>query len=192
MKNLHRFSPFLLLGLSFAASAHVGTDGGGHHGFLAGFSHPFFGVDHLAAMLAVGVWSALGVKRIWVAPVAFALTLLTGALLAHAGVPFPAVEPMIAASLLVVGLLLAARTQLGAVAAAVVVAVFAIFHGAAHGNELVGTAALSGMVLGTAILHGAGLALGLWLQKKHVMLARAIGVLVAGFGLFTATGLIAG
>ncbi|EGI78435.1 HupE/UreJ family protein [Hylemonella gracilis] len=190
--KLHRLSPLLLLGASLAASAHVGADGGGHHGFLAGFSHPFFGLDHLAAMLAVGVWSALAVRRIWVAPLAFALTLLAGALLAQAGLTFPAVEPMIAASLLVVGLLLALRAQLSAAAAAALVAVFALFHGAAHGNELTGAPALAGMVLGTALLHGAGLLLGRWLHNRHVLLARAVGLVVAGFGLFTGALLVAG
>jgi urease accessory protein len=190
--KLHRLSPLLLLGASLAASAHVGADGDGHHGFLAGFSHPFFGLDHLAAMLAVGLWSALAVRRIWAAPLAFALTLLAGALLAQAGLSFPAVEPMIAASLLVVGLLLALRARLGAPTAAALVAVFALFHGAAHGNELTGAPALAGMVLGTALLHGAGLLLGRWLQHRHVLLARTVGVVVAGFGLFTGTLLVAG
>jgi urease accessory protein len=189
--KLHRLSPLLLLGASLAASAHVGEHGG-HHGFMAGFSHPFFGLDHLAAMLAVGVWSALAVRRIWAAPLAFALTLLAGALLAQAGLSFPAVEPMIAASLLVVGLLLALRARLGAATAAALVAVFALFHGAAHGNELTGTPALTGMVLGTALLHGAGLLLGRWLQGRHVLLARTVGVVIAGFGLFTGVLLVAG
>lgn len=190
--KLHRLSPLLLLGASLAASAHVSADGGAHHGFLAGFSHPFFGLDHLAAMLAVGVWSALAVRRIWAAPLAFALTLLAGALLAQVGVSFPAVEPMIAASLLVVGLLLTLRARLGALAAAALVAVFALFHGAAHGNELTGAPALAGMVLGTAVLHGVGLLLGRWLHNRHVLLARAVGLVVAGFGLFTGALLVAG
>lgn len=190
--KLHRLSPLLLLGASLAASAHVGGDGGGHHGFMAGFGHPFFGLDHLAAMLAVGVWSALAVRRVWAAPLAFALTLLAGALLAQAGLHFPAVEPMIAASLLAVGLLLALRARLGAAAAAALVAVFALFHGAAHGNELTGAPALAGMLLGTALLHGVGLLLGRWLQQRHVMLARAIGLAIAAFGLFTGALLVAG
>jgi urease accessory protein len=193
--KLHRFSPLLLLGASLAASAHVGGDGSGHHGFMAGFSHPFFGLDHLAAMLAVGVWSALAARHIGAAlmpVVAFALTLLAGALLAQAGLPFPAVEPMIAASLLVVGLLLTVRARLSAPTAAALVAVFALFHGAAHGHEIAGTPALAGMVLGTALLHGAGLLLGRWLQHRHVLLARAIGFIVAGFGLFTGAMLVGG
>lgn len=190
--KLHHLSPLLLLGASLAASAHVGGDGGGHHGFVAGFGHPFFGLDHLAAMLAVGIWSALAMRRAWAAPAAFAFTLLAGALLAQVGLPFPAVEPMIAASLLVVGLLLALRARLGAPAAAALVAVFALFHGAAHGNELFGAPALAGMVLGTALLHCVGLLLGRWLQQRHVMLARAIGVAIAVFGLFTGAMLVAG
>jgi urease accessory protein len=192
--KLHRLT-LLLLGTSLAASAHVGGDGGGHHGFLAGFTHPFFGLDHLAAMLAVGVWSALADRHLRTAlmPVAaFAFTLLAGALLAQAGLPFPAVEPMIAASLLIVGLLLALRAQLGAAAAAALVAVFALFHGAAHGDELSGASALAGMVLGTALLHGAGLLLGRWLQHRQALYARAVGAVISGFGLYTGALLIAG
>lgn len=190
--KLHHLSPLLLLGISLAASAHVGADGAAHHAFLDGFTHPFFGLDHLAAMLAVGVWSALAVKNMWAAPVSFALTLLAGALLAQAGVAFPAVEPMIAASLLAVGVLLALRAKLPAAVAAALVAGFALFHGAAHGNELAGGAALAGMVLGTALLHGAGLLIGRMLQNRNVLFARGIGAAVSALGLVTGYALIAG
>lgn len=171
----------LLLTASAAASAHVGE--GGHHGFVAGFSHPVFGLDHLAAMLAVGVWSAMTTTRVVIAPLAFALTLLAGALLAQAGVAFPAIEPMIAASMLVIGLLLAARVRLPEAAGALLVGVFALFHGAAHGQELSGIGALAGMVLGTAMLHTAGILFGLALRLQGGWLPRAAGFAVALFGL---------
>jgi hypothetical protein len=102
------------------AAAHTGADAGAHHpaGFLDGLVHPLAGPDHLAAMLAVGCWSALTARRIWLAPLAFAAMLLVGALMGLAGLNLPAVEPVIAASLLVLGLLVAARTQLPATAAA--------------------------------------------------------------------------
>jgi urease accessory protein len=178
--------------LSFSASAHVGADAGAHLGFLTGFLHPITGLDHLAAMLAVGVWSAMTTTRIWTAPLAFALTLLAGALLAQAGIAFPAIEPMIAASMLVVGLLLAARVQLPAVAGAVLVGAFALFHGAAHGQELAGADALLGMVAGTALLHLAGMGLGLALKRQSVWLTRATGALVALFGLNMGWSLLVG
>ena len=175
-----RAVPALLLALcSFGASAHVGLDAGNHHGFLTGLLHPMGGLDHLAAMLAVGLWSATSTRRCWVAPLSFALTLLAGALLAQAGIALPGVEPMIAASLLVIGLLLAARARLSAAAGAALVGGFALFHGAAHGQELNGSAALLGMVLGTALLHGVGLVMGLALRERAALLPRLIGSTVA-------------
>jgi len=172
--------------LPLAAAAHVGADAGGHHGFASGLAHPFTGLDHLAAMLAVGLWSGLSARRAWAAPVVFAVLLLVGALLAAAGWVLPAVEPMIAASLLVLGLLLASRQGLPAPVAGALVGGFALFHGAAHGSELAGGAALAGMVLATALLHGLGLGLGLALRGRDEAIARWLprlgGTAVAAFG----------
>jgi urease accessory protein len=181
----------LLAGTGSLALAHVGADGGGHHGFLSGLLHPVTGLDHLAAMVAVGVWSAATTRRFWIAPIAFALTLFAGALLAQGGVAFPAIEPMIAASMLVVGLLLAARAKLPEAAGAVLVGAFALFHGAAHGQELGGMAALLGMVAGTALLHGAGMGLGRVLVKHSPWWTRAAGAVVALMGLNMGWGLLA-
>ncbi|NCT96999.1 MAG: HupE/UreJ family protein [Comamonadaceae bacterium] len=181
-----------LAGTGSIALAHVGADGHGHHGFFAGLLHPITGPDHLAAMLAVGVWSAATTRRVWTAPLAFALTLLAGALLAQGGLGLPAIEPMIAASLLVVGLLLAARTKLPPGAGALLVGGFALFHGAAHGQELGGLAALAGMVAGTALLHGAGITLGRRLRHHSVWWTRAAGAVVALMGLNMGWGLLAG
>ncbi len=179
--------------LPLFAAAHTGADAGAHHGlgFAAGLAHPFTGADHLFAMLAVGVWSALamrGAKR-WVAPIGFAAMLLAGALVGLAGVALPAVEPMIAASLLALGLLLAVRRSLPAVAAAAVAGAFALFHGVAHGAELAGAAspalALAGMLMGTLALHGVGLGLGQLLIQRDQWLPRiagAAGLGVAAFG----------
>jgi urease accessory protein len=126
--------------------AHVGADAGAHHGAVsalaAGFMHPFTGADHLAAMLVLGVWSALTARRVWLAPLAFAATLAIGALIGLGGGAVPGIEPMIAASLLALGLLLATSAKLPAVAGAVLAAVFALFHGAAHGHELAGRCAV--------------------------------------------------
>ncbi|MDO8903350.1 HupE/UreJ family protein [Hydrogenophaga sp.] len=195
MKFQTIFKTAALTGLALAgtsALAHVGADGSAHHGFLTGFLHPITGLDHLAAMLAVGVWSAMTTRRLWLAPVSFAVLLLAGALLAQAGVAFPAIEPMIAASMLVVGLLLAAQVKLPEAAGAVLVGAFALFHGAAHGQELGGSAALAGMVLGTAVLHAVGIGMGLGLKRSSVWLPRVAGAVVALMGVNMGLGLLAG
>ena len=178
---MKKFLLLLLLATAGAAQAHPGADAGAHHGFMAGLLHPFTGADHLAAMLAVGLWSAGTARRRWLAPLGFVSLLLVGALLARSGFTLPAVEPMIAASLLVAGLLLASPWR--APLAVPLLAGFALFHGAAHGQELGGNAALAGMVLGTALLHLAGIALGVEMQKRSVWLPRAAGAAVALFGL---------
>ncbi|HEY1090102.1 MAG TPA: HupE/UreJ family protein, partial [Burkholderiaceae bacterium] len=143
------------------------------HGFAAGFTHPFTGLDHLAAMLAVGMWSAQSQRAwrmVW-APLSFASLLTLGALAGMAGVALPAVEPMVSASVLILGLVLAVRWQLSPGTSAALVGLFAVFHGLAHGGELNGTSALSGMVLATALLHGTGLLLGLKLRPLAIRVA---------------------
>ena len=173
------------------ASAHVGADGAAHHdiGFVQGFLHPFTGMDHLAAMVAVGLWSALIARdtrdALW-APLGFAAMLLVGAMVGLSGIAVPAVEPMIAASLLVVGLLVVTRLRLPGPVAAAVVGAFAVFHGVAHGYELSGDhgagLAIAGMVLATALLHAGGIAIGWALRQRSVWLPRAAGAAVALFG----------
>lgn len=182
----------LLAVASPAVWAHVGEHAGGHHGFLSGFLHPVTGLDHLAAMVAVGIWSAVSTRRIWLAPLTFALLLLSGALLASAGLAFPAIEPMIAASMLVVGLLLAVKVRLAEPLIAGIVGTFAVFHGAAHGQELNGGLALAGMVVGTACLHAAGILAGRGLERAHVWLPRLTGGAVALLGLNMGWTLISG
>ncbi len=190
MKTIANLLKFILgtaLTLSPAlALAHTGADPHTHSaGFLDGFTHPFTGLDHLAAMLAVGLWSALAVRPAWLAPLAFVAVLVVGALAGMAGFAIPVVEPMIAASLLVVGLLLAWRRRVPAAVAAALAGTFAFFHGAAHGVELAGGNAaslLAGMVLATALLHGAGLLLGHRLLARSQVLAVGAGAGVALFG----------
>ena len=175
--------------LSTSASAHLGTDSGTHHALVDGLLHPLTGLDHLAAMLAVGLWSALSAtsaRRIWLAPVAFAGMLLVGALLGLNGLALPAVEPMIAASLLVMGLLVATRAKLPLAVTAGVVGVFAVFHGIAHGTELAGGgngfAPLLGMLIATIALHLAGVGIGLALRRHSVWWPRVVGGLTALLG----------
>ncbi|APW38875.1 urease accessory protein UreJ [Rhodoferax koreense] len=175
---------------SAAALAHPGSDGGLHDVvFMDGLLHPLTGADHMAAMLAVGLWSAMtatSARRVWFAPLAFAGMLLVGALLGLDGVALPAVEPMIAASLLVLGLLVASQARLPAMLAAGIVGVFAIFHGIAHGTELAGGTngftPLLGMLIATLGLHLAGVGLGLALRRHSAWWPRVVGGLVTLLG----------
>jgi len=187
----------LIGGLPLAALAHTGVDGGTHHGFAAGFMHPLTGADHLSAMVAVGLWSALAARRAWPdllwAPLGFAAMLLAGAGLGLAGLQLPLVEPMIAASLLVLGLLVLTRRRLPALAAAGLVGLFAVFHGVAHGQELAtqsdATLTLAGMLMATLALHVAGIAAGWSLRNGHRWLPRLAGAAVALFGVSLLAGL---
>lgn len=186
--------------LPLSALAHVGADGGGHHNFLDSlahaFAHPFGGADHLAAMLAVGAWSALAFPHhgtAWRAPAAFVALLVAGCLAGFAGLHVPAVEPMIAASVLVLGLLVMVRQKMAWGAAAALVGVFAFFHGAAHGFELAGDSglaalgALAGIAMGSATLHIAGMVLGHAVMQRHRWIAKLGGTATVALGAFMLT-----
>lgn len=179
-----------LAGLSSLAAAHTGSGVGSthDHGFASGLTHPFTGLDHLLALLMVGVWSSGSARRQWLAPALFALMLLAGALAASAGLALPGVEPMIAGSLIVVGALLLSPRQLPVAAGALAMGGFALFHGAAHGQELAGSAALAGMLLGTVALHALGIVLGQALRRGAHWLPRlaGAGVALTGLGLLLA------
>ena len=174
-----------------AALAHTGVDAGMHHGFVTGFMHPLTGLDHLAAMLAVGLWSALVARRAWPdllwAPAGFAAMLLVGALAGLQGLEVSGVEPMIAASLLVMGLLVATRLQVPGPVAALLVGAFAAFHGLAHGYELAGepgaALTLAGMLSATVLLHGVGIGLGWALRHAPRWTPQVTGGAVALLGL---------
>ena len=189
-----RLARFLLISaaaMPLAALAHTGADAGSHHGFLTGFMHPLTGLDHLAAMLAVGLWSALVARRAWPdllwAPAGFAAMLLVGALAGLQGLEVPGVEPMIAASLLVMGLLVATRLRVPGPVAALLVGAFAAFHGLAHGYELAGepgaAITLAGMLSATVLLHAAGIGLGWALRHAPRWTPQLTGGAVALLGL---------
>ena len=189
-----RLARFLLISaaaMPLATLAHTGADAGSHHGFLTGFMHPLTGLDHLAAMLAVGLWSALAARRAWPdllwAPAGFAAMLLVGALAGLQGLEVPGVEPMIAASLLVMGLLVATRLQVPGPVAALLVGAFAAFHGLAHGYELAGepgaALTLAGMLSATVLLHGVGIGLGWALRHAPRWTPQVTGGAVALLGL---------
>lgn len=151
---------FLISGPAFAHPGH-GTE---TDAFMTGLLHPISGVDHILAMVAVGLWAAmLGGKALWRVPAAFVAMMGVGFVLALAGVNLPLVEPGILASVIVLGLLVAASVRLPLAASAGLVGLFALFHGYAHGGELGGATATNfaiGFALATAALHGVGLVLG--------------------------------
>lgn len=144
-----------LLSLPFAAMAHTGEHG---QGFADGFAHPFLGIDHLAAMLMVGIWSMLNSRRVWIAPLTFVLLLTLGALAGQQGFSIPQLEPLVAASVIGLGIMLTLPFKPGTTASLAVIATFAFCHGLAHGGELTGgSSVLAGMILGSALLHGIGM-----------------------------------
>jgi urease accessory protein len=146
------------------ALAHTGEGGAG--GFIVGLMHPVLGPDHVVAMVAVGLWGAfLGAPAIWLLPIVFPLVMAFGGVLGICGVPIPATETGIAASAIVLGLMVALAARPPLWSAAVLVGAFAIFHGFAHGRELPAganaVAFASGFVIATGLLHLTGIAFGL-------------------------------
>lgn len=169
-----------------AALAHTGAE----HAlsFGSGFAHPFTGLDHMLAMVAVGLWAGLNSGRaLWAWPAAFVGVMLIGGGLGMAGVHLPVVEAGILASVVVLGLLVLAAAQWPVMLGAGLVAVFALMHGHAHGAELpIGAAAVTyaaGFALGTAILHVVGLGLAqVASDGGSQRLVRGAGALIAAGG----------
>jgi urease accessory protein len=175
-----RFATLLLAAVPLAAFAHTGH---GDHGFIDGFTHPFFGLDHLLAMLLVGVWSVLHARHVWLAPLAFVSLLALGAVLGQHDVIVPQLEPLVAASVLALGVMLTLPFRLGLSAALTVIGGFALFHGMAHGGELSsGNSVLAGIVIGSAVLHATGMAFAHVVLKSRPQLALRLGQLVAVIG----------
>jgi urease accessory protein len=174
--------------LTTTAQAHTfGASGGG---LAQGFAHPFLGLDHLLAMLAVGLWAAqLGGRARWAIPATFVAMMAAGGLLALSGVALPGVETGIAVSVLVLGLLITTAARLPTVVGVMVVGAFALFHGHAHGTELPMQASEFGygigMLAASALLHGVGLGLGGMAQRGGVVAERGLriaGVAIAAGG----------
>ncbi|EPE97158.1 HupE/UreJ family protein [Rhizobium grahamii] len=170
------------------AEADVGT--GGVSGFAAGFFHPITGLDHVVAMIAVGLWGAqLGKPAIWMLPITFPLVMAFGGFLGLLGVPMPGVEIGIALSGVLLGIAVLTETRPPLFAAAILVGVFAIFHGYAHGTELpLGENALVfslGFVIATGLLHAVGIVIGLLYQWPWGKITvRAAGGAVGAVGAF--------
>jgi urease accessory protein len=157
----HTFVGCLLFAFSSVAFAHTGH---GLDNVHAGFMHPFSGVDHLLVMLAIGLWAAkIGGKARWQLPMSFVSMMALGFILALNGVDFNGLETAIAASVMVMGLLLVLRFSLKPAFQFGLVGLFALFHGLAHGTELSmqnSFQAMLGMLFATGLLHGLGLILG--------------------------------
>ncbi|MBD8893075.1 HupE/UreJ family protein [Roseibium litorale] len=186
-----------LTALSSPAFAHL--DPSEHGSFAAGFTHPVFGLDHVLAMIAVGLWGALaGGKAIWALPTAFVSSMVAGFLLALGGVHLPFVEPMILASVVAIGALVALALPLPLAACAVITGIFGLFHGHAHGGEMGAAAVLTyglGFVCATALLHGAGVLIGFGTRngldadtRRGEIATRILGGLTAAAGLFLIAG----
>ena len=189
MRQFHIFLLSMMLFMfSGIASAHETAGIAG--GFYSGFMHPVLGWDHVIAMVAVGLWGAfLGNPAIWILPVVFPLVMAFGGALGVLGVPVPAVETGIAISAIVLGAMVAFAVRPPIWIAAIIVGVFAIFHGHAHGTELPGAAnplAYSlGFVIATGLLHISGIAFGLlvrWPYGKVAVQAGGGVIALAGAG----------
>ena len=189
---------FVLLALP-AASAFAHTQGeAAGAGFLDGFLHPLGGLDHVLAMLAVGMWGAqLGAPAIWMLPVAFPMVMALGGAAGIIGVPLPSVEIGITLSVLVLGSMIALAQRPPLALAALIVAFFAVFHGYAHGSELPGRASAvaysAGFVIATGLIHLTGIGIGFVIRLPHgSTLLRLGGTAITVAGLFLAGQLLLG
>lgn len=174
-RRISRSVARLALALVAAASPGLALAHPGHAeqaSFLAGALHPLTGIDHLLAMLAVGLWAAqLRQRAALMLPALFPVAMVAGAALAFAGIALPAVEPVIALSVIVLGAAIVAGLQLPLAAGGAMIALFAVAHGFAHGAELPAGANVAGYAAGfigsTICLHLAGLFLGLADQRRR-------------------------
>jgi urease accessory protein len=172
----------LLTGTLPALVAHPGHD---QAGFTAGLLHPLTGLDHLLAMLAVGMLAVrCGGKALWLVPLTFLASMLAGGFLAYAGVPMPLGEWAIALSVLVFGTMIAIATRPGPMIACLIVGVLALFHGHAHVAEMSAGLPLAafcgGFLLSTALLHGMGIAIGVLMTRGAPLpVLRISGALIA-------------
>lgn len=169
-----------------SAQAHTGH---GTEGFAAGLAHPFMGLDHLLAMVAVGIWSTTllsGAQRL-AGPAVFVTLLLAGALVAMTGVVIPQVESGIAVSVVVLGGMLVMARRMGIAAGLGLIALAALFHGYAHGAELAAghsfAAYATGFMLGSVVLHGVGLGAGTVLQRLPAWVGRLVAALMGVSGM---------
>lgn len=186
--RLHHRLPALLMLALITLPAWAHEQAGQAAGFVTGLLHPGSGLDHVLAMVAVGLWGAqLGAPAIWLLPVTFPLVMACGGFLGLLGVPLPGVEVGIAASAVLLGAMVATESRPPLALAAALVAFFAVFHGHAHGTELpAGQSGLLysfGFVVATGCLHAVGIALGLlhrWRSGRVALRGAGAAVGLAG------------
>ncbi len=180
----------LALYLVWVPSAQAHVEGGQAVGFITGLEHPWSGLDHVLAMIAVGLWGAqLGNPALWVLPVTFPMVMAMGAMMGLLGIPLPGIEIGIAVSAILLGAMILGEVKLNLYIAATMVGFFAIFHGHAHGTELPpgqsGLLYSMGFVIATGVLHGIGIVIGLihrWPAGKLAL--RGAGAFIAAMGVF--------
>jgi len=178
----------ILFILGWVPVVHAHVEGGQAAGFITGLQHPWSGLDHVLAMIAVGLWGAqLGSPALWLLPIAFPMMMAMGAMMGLMGIPVPGVEIGIALSAIVLGTMILAEVRPKLAIALAMVGVFAIFHGHAHGTELpAGQSGLlysMGFVIATGCLHAVGIALGLVNGLPAGKLAlRGAGTFIAAMG----------
>jgi urease accessory protein len=194
VRSVRALREWVLLALMFVLvarlEAHVQS--GQAAGFLTGLKHPVSGLDHVLAMIAVGLWGAqLGAPAVWMLPVAFPMMMAFGGFMGLVGLPLPGVELGIALSAILLGTVVARETRPSLGVAVLLVAFFAIFHGHAHGTELPkGQSGLTysiGFVMATGCLHGVGIAVGMihkWPAGKKALRAAGALVAIAGVAFF--------
>ncbi len=157
---------FLAVAVIAEASLLAHTGAGSVSGFGAGFSHPIGGADHILTMFAVGLWAAqMGGRSLWAVPLSFIAMMVAGAFLGIQGVQVPFIEAGILASVLVLGAMIGVGVKMPVVFASVLVGIFAVFHGTAHGTEMpLNTGGIEygiGFVLATGMVHISGIVIGL-------------------------------
>ncbi len=190
MKGTVRIFVLLLATLMVPSLAHAHVGVSETSGFLHGMGHPLSGLDHICAMVAVGLWAAqMGGRSIWAVTLTFITVMALGGVLGMIGINIPFVEAGIVVSVLTLGVLIAASARLPLAASTIIVGLFAIFHGHAHGAEMPGTASGiaygAGFLIATAFLHACGIGLGIAIQKlaspKIVRFAGIAIVLCGGY-----------
>lgn len=190
---LLRSAPAVAIGMLLPSLAYAHADIGETSGFLHGLAHPASGLDHLCAMLAVGLWAAqTGGRTIWVVPLTFIGVMTLGGALPALGISLPFVEQGIVLSVLLLGVLIAASVHLPLWLGCAMVGLFALWHGHAHGMEMPAWASgipyALGFVLTTMSLHAAGITFGLGMRRHSArnQLARLAGSGIALCGAWLA------
>jgi urease accessory protein len=186
-RRLAALAALILLVIPQMAAAHITKTGSG--GFTAGFEHPLSGYDHFLAMFSVGLWGAqMGGRRVWSLPVTFPMIMVVGGIIGILGLPLPGIEVGIALSIIVLGLAIGAAWKPAEWVSLAIIAVFALYHGYAHGAELPMAADPAdyaiGFVLATGFIHVIGVGVGLVLNPIWKgRLSQGLGLFIAFVGL---------